>query len=362
AKTESLWTDNSDGTYSRTYIAKTAGTGLKVRVQLAGWESAAESAAYSISADTSSAALKAADLTVLVNNKASDGVESNEVQAFVKDKFDNPVSGVSIVFAANNSAVPALSTIVTDSNGKAVLSLQNTRKGDVTVSAYISASGASGKVSVTVTFLLMFDAPPKLTANSHDFTAGSGFPTTGFKGAKFVVGSPVAASNYSWSVDKEWASVSTDGTVTFTEQPVKNETLTITATPIQDGVRGIRYTVSVGSVYTGGGRNGPAVLWTAATCSPGTSHVAASLLTAGTDSRGIGTLWGEWGSFSQYSDSDIANGETFTNHFTNSGWQNTKLYATFVDLNTGSTSSEVGIKFYIDGEGTITKYNICKKD
>ncbi|HCR3333840.1 TPA: Ig-like domain-containing protein, partial [Morganella morganii] len=352
-----VWTDNSNGTYSRTYIANTAGTGLKAKVQLTGWASAAESPAYSISADISSATLKAADFTVLVNNKASDGVESNEVQAFVKDKFDNPVSGVSVVFAADNGAVPATSTVVTDSNGKAVLSLQNTRRGNVTVTAYISASGASGKVSVTVTFALVFDAPTKLTANGKDFTAGSGFPTTGFKGAKFVVGSPIAASNYLWEVDKEWASASTDGTVTFTRQPVKNETLTITATPIADGVRGVRYTVSVGGVYAGGGRNGPAVKWAAAGCSTGTSRVPSSLLTAGTGSRGIGTLWGEWGSFTQYSDSDIANGETFTDYFTAGGYHNLYLYARYVDLSTGAVINIQG-----SSDFGAERFKICKVD
>ncbi|KAF1366353.1 Ig-like domain-containing protein, partial [Yokenella regensburgei] len=44
------WTDNGDGTYGRTYAAVTAGTGLKTTVKLSGWDKAAQSDAYAITA------------------------------------------------------------------------------------------------------------------------------------------------------------------------------------------------------------------------------------------------------------------------------------------------------------------------
>ncbi|MGJ7067470.1 Ig-like domain-containing protein, partial [Morganella morganii] len=152
AKTESLWTDNSDGTYSRTYIAKTAGTGLKVRVQLAGWESAAESPAYSVAADTASAALGADDLTVLTGNRPADGTSENRVQAVVRDAQGNTLSGVKVAFTADSGAEPASQTVTTGTDGSAVFALKNSTAGSVTVKAYIESKGADTAVSVTVTF------------------------------------------------------------------------------------------------------------------------------------------------------------------------------------------------------------------
>ncbi|MFN1131321.1 inverse autotransporter beta domain-containing protein, partial [Lelliottia nimipressuralis] len=46
------WKDNSDGTYTRTYTATTAGTGLKATVKLSGWAGKTESGAYAITATT----------------------------------------------------------------------------------------------------------------------------------------------------------------------------------------------------------------------------------------------------------------------------------------------------------------------
>ncbi|MCX2958047.1 MAG: Ig-like domain-containing protein, partial [Serratia symbiotica] len=44
------WTDAGNGTYTRTYTAQQAGSALKARLQLPDWNSADESAAYTISA------------------------------------------------------------------------------------------------------------------------------------------------------------------------------------------------------------------------------------------------------------------------------------------------------------------------
>lgn len=49
-KAGSSWKDNSDGSYTATYVAGTVGTGLKASVKLTGWATASESAAYAITA------------------------------------------------------------------------------------------------------------------------------------------------------------------------------------------------------------------------------------------------------------------------------------------------------------------------
>ena len=49
-KAGSRWTDNADGTYTATYTAQTAGTGLNAQVKLSAWATGAQSAAYAITA------------------------------------------------------------------------------------------------------------------------------------------------------------------------------------------------------------------------------------------------------------------------------------------------------------------------
>ncbi|WP_447840566.1 hypothetical protein, partial [Enterobacter cloacae] len=44
------WKDNGDGTYTATYAATTAGTGLKAVLKLADWSGTTESAVYAITA------------------------------------------------------------------------------------------------------------------------------------------------------------------------------------------------------------------------------------------------------------------------------------------------------------------------
>ncbi|MBF4114327.1 invasin domain 3-containing protein, partial [Enterobacter cloacae] len=43
-KSGSSWRDNGDGTYTATYTATTAGTGLKATLRLSGWSGSAQSA------------------------------------------------------------------------------------------------------------------------------------------------------------------------------------------------------------------------------------------------------------------------------------------------------------------------------
>ncbi|EAW9081821.1 TPA: hypothetical protein N2F63_005434, partial [Salmonella enterica] len=56
-KSGGSWKDNGDGTYTATYTATTAGTGLKATVKLSGWSSAAESGAYAITPDQAKSAI-----------------------------------------------------------------------------------------------------------------------------------------------------------------------------------------------------------------------------------------------------------------------------------------------------------------
>ncbi|EMN1412633.1 hypothetical protein ROS59_004715, partial [Enterobacter cloacae] len=79
-----------------------------------------------------------------------------------------------------------------------------------------NAKGKSGQIQPAEQ---PFPAGTTLEANGYDFAIDSGFPTTGFSQAKFQVqisGNAANNSDYTWSTDQSWASVNSEGIVTFT--------------------------------------------------------------------------------------------------------------------------------------------------
>ncbi|WP_367672833.1 invasin domain 3-containing protein, partial [Serratia symbiotica] len=85
------WTDAGNGTYTRTYTAQQAGTNLKARLQLPDWNSADESAAYTISAG------EATQTNSAITRDQDSYVAGSEMMVTVtlKDAQGNPVSGQS---------------------------------------------------------------------------------------------------------------------------------------------------------------------------------------------------------------------------------------------------------------------------
>ncbi|EMO5719664.1 hypothetical protein RVW00_004721 [Enterobacter bugandensis] len=79
-----------------------------------------------------------------------------------------------------------------------------------------NAKGKTGQIQPAVQ---PFPQGTTLEANGYDFAIDSGFPTTGFHQAKFQVqigGTTANNGNYTWSTDQSWASVDSNGHVTFT--------------------------------------------------------------------------------------------------------------------------------------------------
>ncbi|KAB2690368.1 hypothetical protein [Brucella intermedia] len=73
--------------------------------------------------------------------------------------------------------------------------------------------------------------PAGISVNGHTFNGSDGFPTTGYKGAKFTILPPErGASSYSWESSATWASVDQSGVVTFVDTG-NGDSVTITATP-----------------------------------------------------------------------------------------------------------------------------------
>ncbi|MGK3141069.1 inverse autotransporter beta domain-containing protein [Pantoea sp. C2G6] len=90
-KSGSGWSDNGDGTYTATYTASTAGTGLKAVLKLSGWSANAESAAYTITAASPDQAKSA----IAVDNSTYASGTDITVTVTLKDAQDNAVIGAS---------------------------------------------------------------------------------------------------------------------------------------------------------------------------------------------------------------------------------------------------------------------------
>lgn len=97
-----------------------------------------------------------------------------------------------------------------------------------TVSEPVTAAGESGVPATTT-----------IRANGVTFDTESGFPRTGFVGARFQLqmnGNAASNRGYNWSDDKSWLSVNERGIVTFTRRPENGDnTAAITIQPKEGG-------------------------------------------------------------------------------------------------------------------------------
>ncbi|WP_367376812.1 invasin domain 3-containing protein [Hafnia alvei] len=149
AKADSVWTDNNDGTYSRTYIANTVGSNLKATLTLSGWTTAAESAAYAIAPDTTNAIITA---SVLDNGKAltpADGKAFYEILISAKDRFGNILKSYPVTLSSPVLTEPR--AISTSDNGEVTTAIASSIAGtyDVLIS---STTNSSIKSTVTLKF------------------------------------------------------------------------------------------------------------------------------------------------------------------------------------------------------------------
>jgi len=100
-KSGSSWRDNGDGTYTATYIATTAGTGLKATVKLSSWSAGAESAVYSITA----AAPDQTKSSIAVDNTTYVSGTEMTVTVTLKDAQDNAVTGAASLLSGGAVSV-----------------------------------------------------------------------------------------------------------------------------------------------------------------------------------------------------------------------------------------------------------------
>ncbi|HHL2713179.1 TPA: hypothetical protein ACQ39K_004837 [Yersinia enterocolitica] len=198
-----------------------------------------------------------------------------------------------------------LTTVIgtTGVDGAATATLTSTTVGTSVVTATLS-NGAHATVDTT--FVAVPTLPfTNIAVNGHTFAVDAGFPSTGFTGAEFTLNVSGQASAYTWSSSSTWATVDNSGEVKFTQRG--NATpVTITATPTVGGTP-LSYTFTVSTWFINNGAN--IMNWSAAAnwCASQTAiQPSRTELTQGTNTRGVGSLWSEWGLMSNYSDSGFS--------------------------------------------------------
>lgn len=200
------WLDNGDGSYSRSYQAITAGEGLAATLKLAHWGAAVQSRAFSITGDEQSAKII---LDIENNNAIANGSDENKVTATVKDAHDNILSGIKVVFSATQEAVITSASSSTDNQGKANVSLTNTRSGHSQVT--VTTQYATASIDMTFDILVgvyEINDQQRLVFYPRTFSlafipdAGSEFDST-----CFTVRGRVGANN-NFSAISDWGSVS----------------------------------------------------------------------------------------------------------------------------------------------------------
>jgi len=156
-----------------------------------------------------------------------------------------------------------------------------------------------------------------VTANGHDFGTGDGFPTTGFKNAKFTLNlsNGGKAGDYKWTSTASWVSV-TDGVVTFNREGTSEE-VTIKATDKTDPSNVLEYSFTVNRWFSEGEKGGvkESLCDGKGTLAPFSDAIqAGNPVQTTVTSRKVGTILEEWGNVGNYADSGWTNGK-YDNHW-----------------------------------------------
>lgn len=107
--------------------------------------SSSRSVAVNFVADAASASLS--NLEVTLNNAVANGSAANGVQATVTDAYGNPLTGVTVIFNADNGASIITNAGITDANGQASATLTSIIAGNSTVTATVNGYSESIVVS-----------------------------------------------------------------------------------------------------------------------------------------------------------------------------------------------------------------------
>ena len=312
-KAGSSWKDNGDGTYTATYTAGTVSTDNQASLRLSGWNAAAQSEKYVITAarPDQSQSLIARDRDTYVSGT------DMLITVTLKDSNRKPLTGnagllTDTTVTVPNAALKAGSSWKDNGDGTYTATYTaGTMSTDNQATLKLSGwndSSTSEKYAITLE-----DEPPA-SINTHvdayTFTTTSEegtFPTTGFTGATFTIvpKDSKSATDFIWKSDTSWVSVK-DGVVTFTGTGSGSK-VTITGTPTSGQGKIIKYSFTLKSWFLRNGSERDNWASANAYCSSQSGYNLPEVhqLTGNSNfesgKRGhIGGLWSEWGNIHDY--------------------------------------------------------------
>lgn len=281
----------------------------------------ARTGSVTVSAGTSTGATQTANITlvagpadtsqsVLMNNRPSlkgDFIDSAELQLVLHDISGNPINvseGIEFVQSDTNVPYVQVSAIDYSNNFSGEYKATVTGGGEGIAKLIPVLNGVhQADLSTTIQFTRAQSKKMSgtVSVNGVDLPTDS-FPSQGFTGAYYQLNndnfSPgKTAADYEFSSSASWVDVDATGKVTF--KNVGSSWVTITATP-KSGGPGYIYEIRVKSWWVNSGDSVMIYSLAENFCSSnGYMLPRASLLSQGR-SRGIGTLYSEWGDMGHY--------------------------------------------------------------
>ncbi|MFT2798994.1 Ig-like domain-containing protein, partial [Serratia sp. N21D137] len=233
-----------------------------------------------------------------ITNKSSvwaTGWSSSDLTLSLFDSFGNKVTKANMGFFTD------LGTVSSTTETKEGVYTASVTSGTVTGVATISIK-QNNLLTAIAPQKVTFVTPPKstLVANSYSFQYGNGFPTTGFVGAIFdiyIFGDSSSNTQYTWSSNYVWASVSDKGRVTLKSMPdATQKKLKITAKPISGGDT-LVFDINISKWFYQAPRGSWSTVNNYCSNSSGVLPDASELSLR---KRAEGALWGEWGYMGTY--------------------------------------------------------------
>ncbi|WP_414132844.1 inverse autotransporter beta domain-containing protein [Escherichia albertii] len=328
------WSYVSNGKYQRNYRAHTAGGSIKAELKMSGWSESQYSNNYTINPGEASpftSQLRIRNLWTVVDGDLI-------VDAYLFDAFNNPLTNHFYLLTEGSvllqNAFPKGGDKWVYAGDGQYERIYTAQRDGTNLQSRLELPG--GTVNGQPYYdILPYVRVEALRVNGKTFSSLTGFPKTGFDGAKFTLILDNNASNtdYNWKADVNWITVSSGGEVLFKSAGILGWKATITGTPKNGRGNNVTFSVTLEKWFQSGG-SALQRSWSdiKSQCSSGGHNLPdavadlASYPSGGVVPREVGKLWGEYGDLTSYN-------SIFTSP---DYWTNT-MYEKF-DPKTGMTS------------------------
>jgi len=227
-------------------------------------------------------------LSVVTTGAVANGTATNSVQAHITDANGNPVANQSVVFniASGTGTFVGSTTVTTDANGNAIITLTSTVAGQVGITATLSGNAITNGSPATVAFVAGAASVTSPTTALSVVTTGAVANGTATNSVKAHItdanGNPVANQSVVFTIASGTGTFV--GSATVTTDANGNATITLTSTVV--GSVGITATVN-GNTITNGS---PAiVIFVVGAATVTSSTTALSVVTTGALANGTAT-------------------------------------------------------------------------